>query len=173
LLSGVRTDQGLHVTAHNNLLLGFKYFSGGIVMGTAEEGNSVKVHYTGKLNDGTVFDSSRERTPIEFTIGKGQLIGGFENALVGMAVNETKTVNIPAAEAYGEHRSELVVDIKKAQFPEDIVPEEGLHLDLKNPEGRVMKAVVTSVAEDEVTIDANHPLAGKDLTFDLELVEIV
>lgn len=142
-------------------------------MGAAEAGSSVKVHYTGKLDDGTVFDSSRERTPIEFTIGEGQLIGGFENAVVGMALNDTKTINIPAAEAYGEHRSELVVDVKKSQFPENIVPEEGLHLDLKNPEGKVMKAVITSVGEDEVTLDANHPLAGKDLTFDLELVEIL
>lgn len=141
-------------------------------MKSAETGNSIKVHYEGKLEDGTVFDSSKERNPLEFTIGSGQIIKGFDNAVIGMEVGEAKTVNIPAEEAYGEHRADLVVNIKADQFPENITPQVGLPLQLKNPDGGDLNATITSVEGDDVTLDANHPLAGKDLTFEIELVEI-
>ena len=141
-------------------------------MKPAESGNTVKVHYTGTLDDGTVFDSSREHAPLEITIGNGQLIQGFDNAVVGMKVGDEKTVTILSQEAYGEHRNELLVQFDIAQFPEDVVPEVGLQLNLKNPEGQVVHAVITSVGADSVTLDANHPLAGKDLSFEIEMMEI-
>lgn len=141
-------------------------------MKSAESGSTVKVHYTGKLDDGTVFDSSRERDPLEITIGNGQLIKGFENALIGMNVGDEKTVTISAEEAYGKHSNELVVKFDISQFPEDIDPKVGLHVNLKSPEGRVMQTVITGVGEDSVTLDANHPLAGKDLTFEIEMMGI-
>ncbi len=142
-------------------------------MQSAQVGSTVKVHYTGKLDDGIVFDSSRERDPLDFTIGNGQLIGGFEEAVVGMSVGDMKTIIIPTAKAYGVHKSDLVVNINRAQFPDNIDPKEGLQLNLKSPDGAVLNAIITSVGEDSVTLDANHPLAGKDLTFDLELVEMI
>jgi peptidylprolyl isomerase len=139
----------------------------------AESGSAVRVHYTGKLNDGIVFDSSRERDPLEFTIGSGQLIKGFEDAVLGMAAGDVKTVKISAAEAYGDRRDELIITINKEQFPEHISPAEGLQLDLKGPDGSVLNAIITMVEEESVTLDANHPLAGKDLNFDIELLEII
>ncbi len=142
-------------------------------MKSAEAGNAVKVHYTGKLDDGNVFDSSRERDPLEFTIGSGQLIKGFEDAVVGMRAGDVKTVKIPAAEAYGDSRDELIITINKEQFPEHISPAEGLQLDLKSPDGAVLNAIITAVEEESVILDANHPLAGKDLNLDIELLEIV
>jgi len=142
-------------------------------MNSAETGNTVKVHYTGKLDNGEVFDSSREREPLEFTLGKGQLIKGFEDAVIGMKVGDTKSVNIVSAEAYGDKREELVVKIEKSQVPENIKPEVGLALNLRTANGGQAHAVITSVEEDHIVLDANHPLAGKDLTFDLELMEIV
>jgi FKBP-type peptidyl-prolyl cis-trans isomerase 2 len=141
-------------------------------MKSATTGSVVKVHYTGKLDDGTVLDSSRERSPLEFTIGSGQLIKGFDNAVNGMETGEEKTVKIPAVEAYGEHRSDLLVEFEKKQFPENADPKVGYQLDLKSPDGRVVNAVITSVEDDMVTLDANHPLAGKDLTFEIELVDV-
>ncbi|MBI5663907.1 MAG: peptidylprolyl isomerase [Nitrospirae bacterium] len=141
-------------------------------MKPAESGNTVKVHYTGTLDDGNEFDSSRERDPLEFTIGDGQMIPGFEKAVTGMNVGDTKTVKITANEAYGAHREELVIKISKSQFPGNIVPVAGLQLSLKSPEGQIVTAVITSIEGDSVLLDANHPLAGKDLTFDIELVEI-
>ena len=142
-------------------------------MKSAEPGNTVKVHYTGKLDDETVFDTSKERDPIEFTVGKGDLIRGFEDAIVGMAEGDSKTVKIPFTDAYGDHRNELIITVDKNQFPENIDPIEGLQLHLKSPDGRVVNAVVTTVEESTVTLDANHPLAGKDLVFEIELVEIL
>ena len=142
-------------------------------MKSAGSGNTVKVHYTGTLEDENVFDSSRERDPLEFIIGDGQMIPGFENAVTGMSVGDTKTVKIPANEAYGVHREELVVKIDRAQFPDNIVPIAGLQLSLKSPDGKIVNAVITSVEGDSVSLDANHPLAGKDLTFDIELMEIL
>jgi peptidylprolyl isomerase len=142
-------------------------------MKLAETGNRVKVHYTGKLDNGTVFDSSKEREPLEFTIGNGQLIPAFETAVSGMSVGDSKTIKIAAADAYGEHRDELVVKIENERVPEEIEPVEGLALQLKTPDGGIVNAVVTAVESDHIVLDANHPLAGQDLTFDIELMEIL
>lgn len=141
-------------------------------MAQAKSGDTVKVHYTGKLNDGTVFDSSVEREPLEVTIGAGQVIPGFEKGIIGMAPGETKSISIGKDEAYGEHRQELTMEVNKSDFPESITPEIGQMLQMKNPNGDLIRVVVSEIKDDTVTIDANHPLAGKDLTFDLELVSI-
>ncbi|MCT4534606.1 peptidylprolyl isomerase [Halodesulfovibrio sp.] len=141
-------------------------------MAQVKNGDSVKVHYTGTLEDGSVFDSSREREPLEFTLGSGMLIPGFEKAVEGMAVGDATKVTIPADEAYGQRNDEMVIDVAKDQVPEHITPEVGMLLQLES-EGGVMEVVITAVKEDGITLDANHPLAGKDLTFEIELVEIV
>ncbi|MDT0651447.1 FKBP-type peptidyl-prolyl cis-trans isomerase [Autumnicola edwardsiae] len=142
-------------------------------MSQVKQNDTVKVHYTGKLSDGQVFDSSVERgEPIEFTLGQGQLIPGFEKGLIDMQLNEKKTVNIPKEEAYGEPREELVQEVEKSQLPEDIKPEVGMGLVSKSPDGREMNLVVKDVKENSIVVDGNHPLAGKDLVFDLEVVEI-
>lgn len=141
-------------------------------MSQVKENDTVKVHYTGKLVDGQVFDSSLEREPIEFTMGQGQLIPGFEKGLLDMKVNEKKTINIPAEEAYGAPRAELVQEVDKNQLPEEIKPEPGMGLVSKSPDGREMNLVVKEVKENSIVVDGNHPLAGKDLVFDLEVVEI-
>lgn len=141
-------------------------------MSQAKKGDNVKVHYKGKLEDGTEFDTSAGREPLAFTIGSGMLIPGFENAVEGMAPGESKTITIPAEEAYGPYIKELVADFDKSQFPPDINPEVGAQLQIEQEnEGRTLVRVI-SVADDKVTLDANHPLAGKDLTFDIDLVEI-
>ena len=141
-------------------------------MSQVKKDDTVRVHYTGKLTDGQIFDSSLEREPIEFTMGQGQLIPGFEKGLLDMKVNEKKTINIPAEEAYGEPRQELIQEVEKSQLPEEIKPEPGMGLVSKSPDGREMNLVVTEVKEDTIVVDGNHPLAGKDLVFDLEVVEI-
>jgi len=141
-------------------------------MSNAKDGDTVKVHYTGTLEDGTVFDSSKDRDPLEFTVGKGQLIKGFENAVLGMSIGETKTVRIPSNEAYGTRRDELILKFNKTDFPTNIEPKEGLVLNLRSPDGRTMMAEITEVSVDSVTLDANHPLAGRDLTFKIDLVEV-
>lgn len=139
----------------------------------AKTGDLVKVHYTGSLGDGTVFDSSAGREPLEFTLGQGQMIQGFEKAVLGMSVGESKTVIIPSDEAYGPYREELVTVVNKDDLPQDWEPEAGKQYSFTQPNGGVILATVTEVTESTVTIDANHRLAGKDLTFDIELVEIV
>ena len=141
-------------------------------MAQVKDGDSVKVHYTGTLEDGTVFDSSRDREPLEFTLGSGMLIPGFEKAVVGMSVGDSTKVTIPTDEAYGQRNDEMVIDVANDQVPEHIKPEIGMLLQLES-EGGVMEVVITEVKEDGITLDANHPLAGKDLTFEIELVEIV
>ena len=138
----------------------------------AKDGNTVKVHYTGKLDDGTIFDTSAEREPLEFTLGEGTLIPGFEEAVKGMQVGQSKVVNIPADQAYGQRRDELVMIIDQAQLPKDLEPEVGQRLQMQQVDGRTAVVIITEVAETTITVDANHPLAGKDLTFDLKLVEI-
>ena len=140
-------------------------------MEKASTGNTVKVHYTGRLTDGTVFDSSKDREPLEFKLGEGHLIRGFESAVEGMSVGEQKTINIPADEAYGIHRDDLVVRIERSQVPPDINPSIGTNLQIKQPNG-VINVVISDMDESSITLDANHPLAGKDLTFDIELVEV-
>ncbi|MFA7562112.1 MAG: peptidylprolyl isomerase [Methanoculleus sp.] len=142
-------------------------------MAQAKEGDTVQVHYTGKLGDGTVFDTSGEQTPLEFTIGSGQIIPGFERAVVGMEPGETKTATIPPEEAYGLHREEMTITVEREQFPDEINPEPGQQLQVQQPDGRMALVVISDVSESTVTLDANHPLAGQPLTFDIRLVDIV
>lgn len=140
---------------------------------SAQNGDTVKVHYTGTLEDGAVFDSSRNREPLEFSLGSGQLIKGFEDAVVGMAAGDTKRVNIPFADAYGARDEQLVMHFERKLFPPDITLKEGLVLTLRKPEGGEFDALVSELSDETVTLDANHPLAGEDLSFEIELVEIV
>lgn len=133
----------------------------------------VKVHYTGKLSNGQVFDSSKEREPLKVELGQGKLIPGFENGLIDMAVNETKTIKIDKQDAYGEVNEALFHKVAKAELPEDIKPEVGMGLVGSNPDGSQQQFRIAKVEADAVIIDANHPLAGQDLEFELELVEIV
>lgn len=142
------------------------------IMSLVKQNDTVKVHYTGKLKDGQIFDTSEGKEPIEFTLGQGQLIPGFEKGLLDMKVNEKKTITIPKEEAYGEPREELVQEVAKDQLPEEIKPEVGMGLVSKTPDGREMNLVVAEIKEETIVVDGNHPLAGKDLVFDLEVVEI-
>lgn len=142
-------------------------------MATVQEGSIVKVHYTGKLSDGSIFDSSVQRDPLEVTLGQGKLIPGFEKAVIGMEVGDKTTADIPADEAYGARRDDLEMDIEKSQLPEEIEPEVGMQLQLNQPNGQPVPVQITKVEEESITIDANHPLAGKDLSFEIELVEIL
>ena len=137
-----------------------------------EDGKKVRIHYTGTLSDGEQFDSSVGREPLEFEIGSGMVIPGFDSAVRDMEVGGKKTVTLPAAEAYGELREEMVGDIPKANFPDGMEIQVGMPLQMSGPQGP-LPVVVKEIKEASVTIDANHPLAGKDLTFELELVEIV
>jgi len=138
----------------------------------AKNGDTVQVNYTGKLADGTVVDSSVGREPLEFTLGVGQVIPGFEKAVLGMKVGEKKTVTIPVDEAYGPHHDDLVAEVPREKLPEDITPEVGQQLGVKRTDGGTSIVTIISVSDNTVTIDANHPLAGKDLTFEIELVKI-
>ena len=141
-------------------------------MSTAKVNDKVKVHYTGKLTTGEVFDSSVDREPIEFIVGGGQMIKGFDDGVLGMGLNEKKTLNIPADQAYGDSNPALVQTLDRTQLPPDLKPEVGQTLVAGSPEGQEMHVQVTEVTETTITIDANHPLAGKELIFDIELVEI-
>lgn len=141
-------------------------------MSQAEKGSNVKVHYTGTLTDQTIFDSSREREPLGFTVGAGQMIPGFDAAVVGMKVGESKKVTIPADQAYGPKSEEAMVKVPKAQLPQGMEPEIGMQLEAKQQDGRSQILVVAEVLEEDVVLDANHPLAGKDLIFDIEMVEV-
>ncbi|KAA3642438.1 MAG: peptidylprolyl isomerase [Bacteroidetes bacterium] len=142
-------------------------------MSIASKGNTVKVHYTGTLTDETVFDSSREREPIQFTVGAGQMIKGFDSAVEGMKVGESKKVKIASEEAYGPKNPEALFNVPKNQLPEGMEPQVGMQLEATQEDGRSQLLVVAEVHETEVTLDANHPLAGKDLVFDIELMEVV
>jgi len=141
-------------------------------MTQAKHGDTVKVHYTGRFDDGQVFDSSSGREPLQFTIGQGQIIPGFEAAVVGMVPGQTKTEKIPSDQAYGNHDENMVAEIERKFVPEGLNPEIGQELEMEHPNGETIPVIVTNVNESHVTIDANHPLAGKDLTFDIELLEI-
>lgn len=141
-------------------------------MAQAQKGDTVNVQYTGKLDDGTVFDTSENREPLRFEIGGGQIIPDFEEAVVGMAPGERKTIQIPAEKAYGPHRDDMVVSVPRDQVPGDIELEVGEHLQVSQPDGGTAIVTVADVSEEAVILDANHPLAGEDLTFDIELVEI-
>ena len=138
-----------------------------------EDGQKVKIHYTGTLDDGEKFDSSAGRDPLEFEMGAGMVIPGFEAGVKEMAVGEKKSIHIPAAEAYGERREDMVMEFERSRLPESIEPEVGMHLQMQGPQGQPVQVRVTDVAEASITIDANHPLAGQNLNFELELVEII
>lgn len=142
-------------------------------MAKAKNGDTVKVHYTGKLEDGTVFDSSGTREPLEFTIGEGAVIPGFEQAVVGMSPGDSKTEKIAADQAFGPYREELVMDIDRDRIPEGVDPKVGKRLRIQKTDGRITEVLVTGVTESKVTLDANHPLAQNDLVFDIRLLEIL
>jgi FKBP-type peptidyl-prolyl cis-trans isomerase 2 len=142
-------------------------------MQAVKNGDKVKVHYHGKLTDGTVFDSSLERDPLEFEVGSGMVIKGFDDGVSGMTTGQKKTINIPVNEAYGPKSQEMVIQFPKSEFPADFVPAVGLQLNMTGANGEVIPVVVAEIADDFVLLDANHPLAGQALIFDLELVEIV
>jgi peptidylprolyl isomerase len=140
-------------------------------MAQAKHDDQVSVHYTGTLDDGTVFDSSRDREPLEFRIGEGALIPGFEEAVIGMEPGETKVANLPPERAYGPFRDELVQTIDRSEFPPDMEIEVGQQFQATGPEGPMVLSVV-DVVGDDITVDANHPLAGRNLTFEISLIEI-
>jgi FKBP-type peptidyl-prolyl cis-trans isomerase 2 len=141
-------------------------------MSQVKENNTVKVHYTGKLSDGQVFDSSEGKEPLEFTLGQGRLIPGFEKGLMDMKLNEKKTITITKEEAYGEVNQDLIQEVQKSELPQEITPEVGMGLVSKSSDGQEMNLQVVEVREASIVLDGNHPLAGKDLTFDLEVVDI-
>ena len=141
-------------------------------MAQAKNGDTVKVHYTGKLDNGTVFDSSADREPLEFTIGEGQLIADFEQAVIDMNPGESKTIKIPCDNAYGPHREEMLMVVDRSQFPGDLEPKIDQKLQVRHPDGEESVVTVVDVNEANVTLDANHPLAGKDLTFEIQLTQI-
>ncbi|MBW1680255.1 MAG: peptidylprolyl isomerase [Deltaproteobacteria bacterium] len=141
-------------------------------MTQAREGHTVKVHYTGKLENGEVFDSSKERQPLEFKIGEGSLIPGFENGVLGMEEGQTRTIRIESEDAYGPRREELVVEVEKSRLPQDIIPAVGQQLQMQQPGAQPITVVITEVGEETVTLDANHPLAGATLFFDVEMLQI-
>jgi peptidylprolyl isomerase len=141
-------------------------------MSQAKPGDVVAVHYTGKLPDGSVFDSSRERQPLQFQLGERQIIPGFENAVVGMAPGDSKSVSIPADDAYGPRRDDLVIQLERSAVPAGMDPQVGQRLQLQTPSGDPVPAQVVDVSDEALTVDANHPLAGRDLEFEIELVEI-
>lgn len=136
-------------------------------------GDTIRIHYTGTLEDGAEFDSSKGKEPIEFTVGNGNLISGFENGVLGMKVGDKKTVTIPPEDAYGEKREDLLAKVDKKEFPQDVTPEVGMPLQVKRPDGGIMNVIITEIETDSVTLDANPPLAGQTLIFDLEMVEFV
>lgn len=141
-------------------------------MTTLKNGDTVKVHYTGTLEDGRVFDTSKEREPLEFKVGEGQIIPGFESGVVGMEVGETRDIEVTPDDAYGPRREELVMEVPVAEFPDNITPEIGMELQIKQQDGTPFGVVITDVAEEAVTLDANHPLAGQTLYFQVEVVEV-
>ena len=141
-------------------------------MSQVKENNTVKVNYTGKLSDGQVFDSSEGKEPIEFTLGQGRLIPGFEKGLIDMELNEKKTITIPKEEAYGEVNKDLIQEVKKSELPQEMAPEVGMGLVSKSPDGQEVNLLVVEVRDETIVIDGNHPLAGKELIFDLEVIEI-
>lgn len=141
-------------------------------MTQAKSGDTVRIHYTGTLTDGSVFDSSEGRDPLEFQLGSGQVIPGFDNGVTGMTIGEKKSITIPCAEAYGDVNPQAMQEVPRADIPDHIPLELGTQLQVQAGNGQAMMVTVAQVTDETVTLDANHPLAGKDLTFALELVEI-
>ena len=142
-------------------------------MERAEAGDAVRVHYTGRLEDGTVFDTSAGKEPLEFTIGAGMVMPGFEAAVVGMSAGEAKTVTIPPEEGYGPRREELVMEVDRGCVPQEYEPVAGQTIQIGQSKERMLQVVVSEVTEDRIVLDANHPLAGKTLVFEMEMVEIL
>ena len=141
-------------------------------MAAAKPGDTVKVHYTGRLEDGTIFDTSKERDPITFTLGSGNVIPGFDRGVEGMQPGENKTLTIMPNDGYGERQDKLIVEVPSSRFPEEIDPKVGEKYQMQQSDGRTVNVTVTHMKDDMVTLDANHPLAGKTLIFDVELVAI-
>lgn len=144
-----------------------------VIMAQVKNGDTVKIHYTGKLEDDTLFDSSVNREPLQFTLGEGKIIPGFEKAVIGMNPGESKNVKIPPDQAYGSHRQELVAEIERDRFPENMRLEVDETINLRQPDGRIVSVKIVNMTETRITLDANHPLAGRELSFDIKLVEIV
>jgi peptidylprolyl isomerase len=142
-------------------------------MQQVQNGDKVKVHYHGKLRSGETFDSSEGRDPLEFTVGDGQVIPGFDQGVMGMQVGDKRTVEIDVTNAYGDKSQEMIIEFPKNQFPPEMNPEVGMQLMMNNGQGQQFPVTVAEVKEESVVLDANHPLAGQDLIFDIELVEIV
>ena len=142
-------------------------------MAQVKNGDKVKVHYHGKLTSGETFDSSAGREPLEFEAGSGMVIKGFDDGVTGMTVGEKKTINIPFDEAYGPRNPDIVIEMPKDKFPKDLDIEVGMSLGMSDPQGQQFEVTIVEIKDDTVLLDANHPLAGQDLVFDLELVEIV
>ena len=141
-------------------------------MTQVKKGDKIKIHYHGKLNDGSTFDSSEGREPLEFEVGSGMVIPGFDEGVTGMSVGDKKTIHIPFTQAYGPKEEEYIMEFPLDKFPEDMKPEVGMALNMSNESGQQFPVVIAAVKEDAVILDGNHPLAGQDLIFDLELVEI-
>jgi FKBP-type peptidyl-prolyl cis-trans isomerase 2 len=142
-------------------------------MQQVKKGDKVKVHYHGRLNSGETFDKSEGREPLEFEVGSGNVIKGFEDGVTGMTVGDKKTINIPFDEAYGPRNPDMIIEMPKERFPNDMELEVGMPLGMSDGQGQQFQVVIMEIKDDVVLLDANHPLAGQDLTFDLELVEIV
>ena len=141
-------------------------------MSQAKSGDTVRVHYTGKLDDGTQFDSSAGKDPLEFSLGAGDVLPGFDSAVAGMAVGDSKSVKIAAEDAYGPRHEQLIQDVPREHLPDDMQPAVGMQLQAQGQDGQPIRLVVTAVAGQSITVDGNHPLAGQALNFDIELVEI-
>ena len=141
-------------------------------MSEAKSGDKVQIHYTGKLDDGSTFDSSAGRDPLEFELGSGQVIAGFDKAVQGMTEGDTKSVKLDADEAYGQRHDQLIQQVPKSALPDDLEPKVGMALQSRSPDGQVTQLTITEVDDDTITVDANHPLAGEALNFDIELVKI-
>jgi len=141
-------------------------------MQQVKKGDKIKVHYHGRLTDGSTFDSSLEREPLEFEVGSGMVIPGFDKGVTGMAVGEKKTITIPVDEAYGPAQKEMFMEFPRDQFPADMKPEIGMQLNMSDGNGQQFPVMIADIKDEVVILDANHPLAGEDLIFDLELVEI-
>jgi len=141
-------------------------------MAQASNGDKVSIHYTGRLDDGTVFDTSENREPLGFELGSGQVIPGFEDAVRGMEPGQKQTVTIPAENAYGPRRDDLVMSFPREQLPDGVNPEPGQQLQMQTQEGQAVQVTVRDATEEALILDANHPLAGQDLTFEIELVEV-
>lgn len=142
-------------------------------MTQAKSGDKVKIHFIGKMQDETVVETTKNRDPLEFTIGKGDVISGLEQGVIGMQVGDKKSLTITPEDAFGKPREDLIVDVDKNEIPEGIKLSVGIHLNIQSSDGQVFKVKVVDVQEDKVTLDANHPLAGVPLIFDVELIEIV